>query len=392
MDADTLRGALVDRLRDDGAVREAAVEAALRAVPRHLFVPGVPLDRAYADDVVSTKKDGAGASISAASQPAIVALMLEQLAVRPGDRVLEIGAGTGYNAALLATLAGPGGAVTTVDVDRDIVDGARAALDRAGYPAVRVVLGDGAHGHPEGAPYERLIATVGVWDPPDAWLDQLAPDGVLVMPLRIRGGISQSIAFGRVPEGWRSRSARMCGFMPLRGVAGDADRAVPLTPGRDVVLHVHRDQTVEDGPLRGVLARPPTEIWTGVRFAARGSFESLWLWLTGTVPGGLSRLTVTPAAVRTGLVRARVGALVMASATGGGLAYLTLRPAADGYELGVVDHGGPGPRLADAVRTWDTTYRDRPIGFTLQALDEPAPPVDGYTVAKAYHRLIVSWG
>ncbi|MGH3167705.1 MAG: methyltransferase domain-containing protein, partial [Trebonia sp.] len=145
--ADHLRDALVDQLLETGAVRTPRVEAALRAVPRHVFVPDAPLRRAYADDVVQTKVDSDGIPISAASQPSIVGVMLEQLAVAPGMRVLEIGAGTGYNAGLLAHLAGDGGSVVTLDVDEDIVDGARAALAEAGFPGVTVILGDGALGY-----------------------------------------------------------------------------------------------------------------------------------------------------------------------------------------------------------------------------------------------------
>ena len=113
-------------------------------MPRHVFVASVPLQQAYADDVVHTKRDSTGVAISAASQPRIVAMMLERLGVEPGQRVLEIGAGTGYNAALLAHLVGDHGRVTTIEVDADIVAGARAALTAAGCTNVRVVLGDGA--------------------------------------------------------------------------------------------------------------------------------------------------------------------------------------------------------------------------------------------------------
>jgi protein-L-isoaspartate(D-aspartate) O-methyltransferase len=142
--AEGLRNVLIDRLRDQGTVRTARVEAAMRAIPRHLFVPAVSVKDAYTDDPVYTKHDGAGASISAASQPSIVAMMLEQLQVEPGHRVIEIGAGTGYNAGLLAYLAGDDGHVTTIDVDDDIVEGARTGLAAAGIWNVRVVLGDGA--------------------------------------------------------------------------------------------------------------------------------------------------------------------------------------------------------------------------------------------------------
>jgi protein-L-isoaspartate(D-aspartate) O-methyltransferase len=179
-----LRHDLVRTLVEAGWLQDAAVMAALQRVPRHLFVPEVPVPQAYANDVVHTKFGPDGRPISAASQPRIVAMMLQQAALRPGDRVLEIGAGTGYNAALLAELTGPGGHVTTVDVDMDLVETARAQLAAAGYGTVDVVCGDGAQGHLPGAPFDVLIATVGAWDLPAAWSQQVGDDGRLVVPQR----------------------------------------------------------------------------------------------------------------------------------------------------------------------------------------------------------------
>lgn len=97
--------------------------------------------------------------------------MIEQLDVQIGHRVLEIGAGTGYNAALLAWLAGSSGRVTTIDVDEDIVQEARDNLRRAGFSEVHVVAGDGWLGLPTDAPFDRIEATVGVWDLSPHWVD-----------------------------------------------------------------------------------------------------------------------------------------------------------------------------------------------------------------------------
>src|SRR4051812_2082062 len=115
-----LRQALVDKLRADQSIRSRPVEAAFRAVPRHLFVPETPLEDVYRDMVIPTKKES-GQWISSSSQPTIMAIMLEQLQLKPGQRVLEIGAGTGYNAALIAHIVGSKGYVTTIDLDEDIV-------------------------------------------------------------------------------------------------------------------------------------------------------------------------------------------------------------------------------------------------------------------------------
>src|SRR5690349_18166020 len=117
--ADALRHALAEELLSAGSIRSPEVEAAFRAMPRHLFAPDVSLEQAYANDVVRTKSDVHGVTISSISAPWLQAVMLEQARIRPGMRCLEIGSG-GYNAALMAELVGPDGEVTTVDIDPDV--------------------------------------------------------------------------------------------------------------------------------------------------------------------------------------------------------------------------------------------------------------------------------
>src|SRR3984957_20846224 len=119
------------------------VAAALRAVPRHLFLPELPPEEAYRDAAIVTKRDTDGHPISSSSQPAIMAIMLAQLGLAPGQRVLEIGAGTGYNAALMKHIVGPSGHVVSVDIEPDLVVAARDHLASAGYPDVTVGAADG---------------------------------------------------------------------------------------------------------------------------------------------------------------------------------------------------------------------------------------------------------
>lgn len=117
---------------------------------------------------------------SSSSAPPIMARMLDALALAPGMRVLEIGTGTGYNAALLTHLTGPG-TVTTVELDPELATHARAALDTTGYQ-VSVITGDGAAGHPSGAPYDRVVATAAVHTVPYPWVNQARPGGLIVAP------------------------------------------------------------------------------------------------------------------------------------------------------------------------------------------------------------------
>jgi len=215
-DATARQRALVEELKQNGAIRSTLVEAAFRTVPRHLFLPELPLDEVYHDRHIPIKYEN-GVSISASSQPAIMAIMLEQLALAPGQRVLEIGAGSGYNAALMAEIVGITGQVITVDVDEDLVVRARTSLANAGFEHVTVVHGDGAAGYLSGAPYDRIILTVGAWDILPAWHEQLASNGRLVLPLTVLPGQQLSIAFEQHEEYLQSISAVPCGFMPLRG-------------------------------------------------------------------------------------------------------------------------------------------------------------------------------
>ncbi|MET8153270.1 methyltransferase domain-containing protein [Actinoplanes sp. NPDC049668] len=190
------RRRLVEEIRSHGAPLTPRLAAAFAAVARESFVaagfqrrdgswarPGSAgfLDAVYRDDVLITKVNG-GVPVSSSSQPSLMAIMLDALDVRPGDRVLEIGAGTGYNAALLAAL---GALVTSVDVQPDVADRARSALAAAGFDGVRVVVGDGYAGAP-GERFDRAIVTVGVAGISPQWLEQAQP-GPVVAPVEHAG-------------------------------------------------------------------------------------------------------------------------------------------------------------------------------------------------------------
>lgn len=397
-----LRTQLADRLRAENIIRTPAVEAAMRQTPRHLFLPGVPLEQAYADGAVYTKTDGRGASISAASQPRIVAMMLEQLNTQPGHRVMEVGAGTGYNAALLGSIVGDTGRVVTIDVDDDLVAGARAHLAAAGVTNVEVVHGDGALGHPGAAPYDRIIATVGAWETPTAWLEQLAPDGRLVVPLRLRGAASRSIIFERYDGGWRDNGSELAVFMPLRGIGDDARRLVTLTPEHDVTLQVNKDQDVDAVALAGVLDTERHELWTGVLFPPMVPYEWMDLWLACRLDNAIMRMNVQPAAIDRGAVAPMFPWGAMATTRGGDLAYLTIRPAppaADGgklYEVGIIGHGPGGKDLAQHVSEeiciWNADYRSRTVRFEIPDAPVDAHPAVGrFVLSRPQHSITVTW-
>ncbi|MGW6454676.1 methyltransferase, FxLD system [Streptomyces sp. NPDC055078] len=402
-----LRDELADSLREQGTVTTDSVDAAVRAVPRDVFVrqfkPSASLEEAYADTPVHTKFDDTGASISAVSQPSVNGLMLELTQAQPGMRIEESGAGSGLFASYLAHLVGDEGHVTTLDVDQDLVDGARAAIEKAGVHNVTVVLGDGAAGHTGGAPYDRIVATVGAHGIPQAWLDQLAPDGRLVVPLRLRGSVSRAVAFERDGDGhWRSVRSEMCTFMPLRaGIADDPRRIVSLTPDDAVRLQFNQEQEADEESLRGVLDQPGSEAWSEVRFRGPESPEFMWLWLACAMENALSRMEVNRAAAGAALLRE--GFRPMAVAEQGSLAYLTLRKAdlaEDGgqlYEAGAIGHGPDGKKLAEQVaeemRIWDKEFRGREVIFEIHSLDAPSlPPKPGrFAFDNPINRIVITW-
>ncbi|GAB3214230.1 hypothetical protein GCM10027294_52880 [Marinactinospora endophytica] len=290
-EAEALRHALVEQIRADGHARTPGIEEALRTVPRHLFVPNAPLTEAYANSPVHIKYAPDGTSISCASQPTIVALMLDQLDARPGDHVLELGTGTGYNAALIGHLVGATGHVTTMDVDADLVEGARAHLAAAGVDNVEVVLGDGALGHLLNAPYDRIIATVGAHAIPRAWLEQLVPAGRLVAPQRLKGSVSRSIVWERREGRWGSKGSAMNTFMPLRrGIADGERHMIPLSADGTVRLQAPAGVGADAEELAGVLEQPRTEVWTGMTVRAAESPEWMELFVSCALPSGVSGL------------------------------------------------------------------------------------------------------
>lgn len=269
--------ALADHLRSTGLIRSRRVEAAFRAVSRHLFLPHEPLDRAYADEAIPTKRIQ-GVPVSSSSQPSMMAIMLEQLDLQPGQHVLEIGAGTGYNAALMAHIIGKQGQVTAVDIDQDIVDNARAHLATAGFSDVRVVLGDGARGYPEVGPYDRIVLTVAAGNLSPAWRDQLKPDGLLLVPLHIRTGIQKVTAFRRRDQHLESLSVRGGSFMPLRGESSwDREHLVQLAPG--LSLTTGSDLRVDPVALRELLSAPGDRVPSEVEIGPRDVLDGLDLWI-----------------------------------------------------------------------------------------------------------------
>ena len=236
--AATLRRRLVRELEEIGLLGDRRIRQAFLEVPRERFVPEVGVEEAYRNEAILTKKTAAGHGLSSSSQPSIMAIMLERLQLEPGQRVLEIGAGTGYNAALLQHMVGDKGSVTAIDIDPDTAARARRALKGT---RVKIVTGDGRAGFADGAPYDRIVVTASHDEVPHEWLQQLHPGGLVEVPLRLRGSDSLQLIPTLRREDGRLRSASVVvgGFMPLRGAPDDLSPYwqslnVTLAQGADV--------------------------------------------------------------------------------------------------------------------------------------------------------------
>jgi len=193
--------------------RDIVDEAVLRAmerVPRELFVPGKQHGRAY-DDAALPLSHG-----QTISQPYMVARIVEALATRPGERVLDVGTGSGYQAAVLAAL---GTDVVTIERIPELADEARASLAAAGYDGVEVVVGDGTLGMPDRAPFDAIAVAAAAPEMPETLYEQLRPRGRLVVP--VGGPVTQRLeVIVRSPEGPAVVHSVPCRFVPLLGEEG----------------------------------------------------------------------------------------------------------------------------------------------------------------------------
>lgn len=395
-DPHALRDALVAKIDSLGTFRTEAVKDAFRTVPRHLFLPEVDLATAYTPKQVVTKRAADGTALSSASSPNIVVTMLEQLDVAPGMRVLEIGAATGINAALLAELVGPTGQVVTIELDDDLAEGARTHLAEAGYEQVTVLCRDGTFGNADRAPFHRIIVTAGAWDIPAAWWQQLAVGGRLVVPLRLHGsGLTRSLALDHTEEGRMvSTNAAVCGFVPLRGVAEMGEIHVRLA---DAILKIGAEDHPDQSALAKALTHPAHQQWTGIHVCHDETAAHLDLYLA-TVDSDLcfGKLSLSDTGRNLGLANPAIRWSGATLYHGGTLAYLTSRPVSDDAdELGIVAHGPDSHKVtgqvSDLLHHWS---QHRPAQPLITAYPATVPEVQLPPVARVTRpdtRLTISW-
>ena len=207
---ETLRRRMVEEQLAGQGIRDERVLEAFRAIPRHLFVPEELAEQAYENHPV---KIGQGQTIS---QPYMVACMSEALALKGGEKVLEVGTGSGYQTAVLKALKAD---VYTIERFPELSERARETVERAGFPGVHYRVGDGSRGWPEEAPFDRVIVTAGAPTMPVSLVQQLRDGGSMVIP--VGGEEQQELLLVRRGEGRVTRE-RICSgvFVKLVGEEG----------------------------------------------------------------------------------------------------------------------------------------------------------------------------
>ncbi|MEU8007231.1 methyltransferase, FxLD system [Catellatospora sp. NPDC049111] len=396
LDPAELREQMVRKLIADGHITTDAVAAAFRAVPRHRFMlDGVELAIAYdAGQSPVTKRNAAGQALSSVSAPWLQAVMIEQARIRPGARVLELGSG-GYNAALMAEIVGAAGRVVSVDIDGEIIDRASRRLDETGYGRIRVVQADGNQPIPGEAIFDVVLVTVGAWDIPPAWVEQLAPDGILVVPL-VMGGVTRSIAFRRDGHRLRSLSAEVCGFVAMQGEGQHVPTEITLADPQG------RTTLSFDGPppaglnlTPGLLADTPVEVWSGETIGNMIDWSDMYLWFACYMPGLCHVTAPDDSPLRTpGKFFFPKG-----NASRDSLAMFVIRNLDDGSgcEWGARGYGHHAEQAADEmvghIQRWNRTAgpRRKPT-YTYERGALSANPAPGTAVlVKRHGSLLVHW-
>jgi protein-L-isoaspartate(D-aspartate) O-methyltransferase len=398
-EATRLRNKVVDELCADGNISSPEVEAVMRKVPRHAFIPDTPLDKAYETyAAVITKTDEHGVQLSSVSAPQIQAMMLEQAQVKPGMRVLEVGSG-GLNAAYLAELVGPSGEVITVDIDSSVTDRASRLLEENGYDKVRVVTADAAEPLPIGE-VDVVMVTAGTWDIAPAWIAQLKQGGRLVVPLRMRG-LTRSIAFTQVTGEHgpylESESARICGFVPMQGSTAHREELLLVNGTPEIGLKFDDGLPADPHRLDNAVTFPRHELWTGVVIGLSELIDTLQMAMAISLPGFCTMAVDDD--LDTGLVAPVNKRFSLAAVEDDSFAYLVTRRTEDNKHIEYGVHGlGPNAKqladnVADMLRDWEANRRGGPSPvIRVYPADTPDDQIPADRVIhKVHSRISLSW-
>ncbi len=398
---------LVKQLYKKNYFTDKRIGRAFINTPRHFFVPDTPLELVYLDQVIPTKYDADKRPISSSSQPAMMAIMLEQLALEPGMNVLEIGAGTGFNAGLMADLVGHTGHVTTLDIDEDLVRNAHAHLQAAGVVNVTIVQTDGMHGYEANAPYDRIILTVSAADIATAWFEQLKEGGRLLLPLSLNGP-QKSIAFEKQGRYLSSNSIQNCGFMTLRGeMANTSTIDIVLSDpaeGEGLRINLPADVAVDAQQLLEWVTHPAEKWETGISTTSKEIWSSFSLWLALS-ESQICHLETADAWYQhphiPKLLHFTASNKPMALTFGiideGGLALLSNSGSQDmPLHLEISSYGNPAPaqRLLAQVEAWNEAQRPFTEQLHIDAYPHPAqlpPQKDAHILERPFTTFVITW-
>lgn len=397
-EASRLRERMADTVISKGWAPSPRVQAALREVPRHRFVPEAPLETAYDDDLaVVTVRESPETALSSVSAAWLQADMIEQLQLEPGMTVLEVGSG-GYNGELLAHVLGPRGRVVTVDVDPYVVHRTRRLCAEAGSGRVTAVLGDGGLGAPGHVPargFDGVMITHNAADITPAWREQLREGARLVVPLEM-GGYTRSLTLARRGDVLHTEHWTYCGFVRDRGAAARTASTVRLADG-EVTVRWEDGEPGDTAELKEALRGPRHKLTTGLVVRGTFNFETLQVYAATTLPG-FCRLTAPAGST---LATQHDAAAMLAD---GSLAYLTHRKVkdapdpADSLTEFFIHAYGPAAdelagRFADCVRTWDQKVRES--GYPPMTIHPAGTPDEqlpvGDVLDKPSARLVFQW-
>lgn len=249
----------IEMLKKSEAIRSPQVERAFRKVPRHRLLERIyvstkdfsarsgyrqiqndPLDPKpehlrliYSHRALLTRIGSNGLPTSSTSMAGLIADMLELMNLEPGLKVLEIGAGTGYNAALIAEIVGDQSKVVSVDIQKDVVEQSKRLLRATGYGEIKVIAKDGFFGVAEEAPFDRVVATVGLYDVSPHWIEQLAENGQMLLPI-YQGGACPLFRITKDGRRLKGRAMSASGFMSIQGeMVPDAAQPFPQLEQED---------------------------------------------------------------------------------------------------------------------------------------------------------------
>ncbi|GAB2442597.1 methyltransferase, FxLD system [Streptomyces incanus] len=393
-----LRERMADIVIGKGWAPSPPVQAALREVSRHRFVPETPLETAYDGDLaVVTIRESPTTALSSVSAAWLQADMIEQLRLKQGGTVLEVGSG-GYNAELLAHVLGKRGRVVSVDIDPYVVHRTRRLCAEAGSGRVTAIPGDGGLGAPAHVPaggFDGVMITHNAHDIAPAWREQLAEGARLVVPLEM-GGYTRSLTLIRHGDVLCTEHWTYCGFVRDRGATARTAPTVRLADGAVTVRWedgAPGDTTGLEESLRG----PRHELTTGLVVRGVFNFETLQIYAATTLPG-FCRLTAPEGSP---LVAQQDAAAMVVD---GSLAYLTHRKVkdaaapADRLTEFFIHAYGPAAddlaeRFADCMRTWDRDVRES--GYPPMIIYPAGTPDEhlsaGDVLDKPSARLVLQW-